>query len=63
MTGGGSKLQDHYTKYDILCDLLSGFITLFISITMLCATDNILQNIPRIQTEYGNILHNIVSPT
>ena len=29
------------------------FITLFKSITMLCGTDHVLQNVPHIQTEYG----------
>ena len=30
---------------------------------MLCWTDNILQNIVHLQYEYGEYLHNIISPT
>ena len=38
-------------------------ITLFRSITMFCGIDNMMQNIPHIQYECGNIPHNNVSPT
>jgi hypothetical protein len=36
-------------------------ITLFISIKVLCGSDNIIWNIPHIHNEYGIILQNIVS--
>ena len=42
--------------------LREGCHNIFRSITMLCGTNNILQNILYIQTEWWNILYNIVSP-
>ena len=38
---------------DFISKLQCKHITLFRSITMLCGTNNILQNIPHIQIEYG----------
>ena len=35
--------------------------TLFESINVFCGTNNVLQNIPHIQSEWWNISHNIVS--
>ena len=37
-------------------------ITLFRSITVLRGTDDIMKNIPHIQSEHGDIMHNDVSP-
>ena len=37
-------------------------ITFFISVIVFCGIDNILQNIPHIQTECEEYSHNIVSP-